>query len=90
MSRSSYKGPFVDNKLLASAIRVKSSNSTKLIYTRSRSSTITFDFMDLTIYVYNGKVYYPVKVTAEKLGHKFGALCFTKKKAVYKKKKKKK
>lgn len=88
MVRSLYKGPFVDSKLLRDAIDAKVNNKT-VLYTRSRSSTITFDFLDLTVFVYNGKIYYPLIVKEYMLGYKFGAFCFTKKRAVFKKKKKK-
>lgn len=87
MVRSLYKGPFVDNKLLKNAISAKINNK-KILYTRSRCSTITFDFLDLIVYVYNGKIYYPLNVKEYMLGYKFGAFCFTKKRAIYKKKKK--
>ncbi len=88
MTRSNYKGPFVDGKLLKMAIDAKKNNK-NVIYTRSRSTTITFDFLDLTVYVYNGKMYYPLNIREHMLGYKFGAFSFSKKKAVYKKKKKK-
>jgi len=87
MTRSLYKGNFIDNKLLQNAIFAKINNK-KVIYTRSRSSTITFDFLDLTVFVYNGKIYYPLNIKEYMLGFKFGAFCFTKKRAVFKKKKK--
>jgi len=89
MTRSNYKGPFVDFKLLKRAVDAKKKNI-NTIYTRSRNSTITFDFLDLVVYIYNGKMYYPLTVKKNILGYKFGAFSFTKKKAVYKKKKKKK
>ena len=88
MIRSLYKGPYIDNKLLKDAIDAKINNK-KVLYTRSRSSTITFDFLDLTVFVYNGKIYYPLIVKEYMLGYKFGAFCFTKKRAVFNNKKKK-
>jgi small subunit ribosomal protein S19 len=89
MTRSNYKGPYVSEKLLKKAIDAKKKN-VNVIYTRSRNSTITFDFLDFIVYIYNGKTYYPLTVKKNILGYKFGAFSFTKKKAVYKKKKKKK
>jgi len=81
MVRSLYKGPFVDNKLLKNAIDAKINNK-KILYTRSRSSTITFDFLDLTVYVYNGKIYYPLNVKEYMLGYKFFAFFFKKKRTI--------
>lgn len=89
MVRSLYKGPFINNKLLKDAIHAKE-NNVKFIYTRSRSSTITFDFIDLMVYIYNGKKYFPLRINEDMLGYKFGDFIFTKKKMVFKKKKKKK
>src|SRR3989338_8175551 len=45
MTRSLYKGPFIDNKLLMNLIIAKNKNINTL-YTRSRSSVITFDFLN--------------------------------------------
>jgi small subunit ribosomal protein S19 len=89
MTRSLYKGFFVSDKLLRDAILAKKKKS-KSIFTRSRSSVITFDFIDLIVNVYNGKKYLPLKIKENMLGYKFGEFIFTKKKMVFRKKKKKK
>lgn len=89
MTRSLFKGFFINNKLLKDALSAKNNNM-KQIYTRSRSSVITFDFLDLIVNVYNGKKYLPVKIKEDMLGYKFGDFIFTKKKMVFRKKKKKK
>ncbi len=89
MSRSNFKGPFIDSKLLKLAISSKKKNI-KHIYTRSRNSTITFDLIGLVVHVYNGKIYYPIYIKEYMLGYKLGSFSFTKKKAIFKKKKKKK
>jgi small subunit ribosomal protein S19 len=89
MTRSLYKGFFINNKLLKDALKVKNGES-KVIFTRSRSSFISFDFLDLIINVYNGKKYLPIKINSNMLGYKFGDFIFTKKKMIFRKKKKKK
>jgi small subunit ribosomal protein S19 len=48
-------------------------NQTKsVIKTWSRASTITPDFVGLTIAVYNGMKFIPVYVTENMVGHKLG------------------
>ena len=86
MTRSLYKGPFIDNKLLMNLIIAKNKNINTL-YTRSRSSVITFDFMNFTIYIYNGKNYFPIKIKENMLGYKLGDFIFTKKRMQFRKKK---
>jgi ribosomal protein S19 len=71
MTRSLYKGFFINTKLLKDAIKAKEKNI-KQIYTRSRSSVITFDFIGLIVNVYNGKTYLPIKIKNHMLGYKFG------------------
>jgi small subunit ribosomal protein S19 len=89
MTRSSYKSPFISNKLLINAINAKNNNINE-IYTRSRSSTITFDFVGFIVHVYNGKKYFPLSIKENMVGYKFGDFIFTKKKMIFRKKKKKK
>ena len=50
-----------------------------LIKTKNRSSTILPCFVNLTIYVYNGKKYIPFYVIKDYLGHKFGEFIYTRK-----------
>lgn len=47
-------------------------NDKKLIKTWSRRSTITPDFVGVTMSVYNGKKFIPVYVTENMVGHKLG------------------
>ena len=48
------------------------SSKKSVIKTWSRASTITPEFVDLTIAVYNGKKFIPVYVTENMVGHKLG------------------
>ena len=48
-----------------------------LIKTKNRSSTILPCFVNLTVYVYNGKKYLPFYVIKDYLGHKFGEFIYT-------------
>ena len=72
MSRSVWKGPFVDGYLLKKAEASRGTGRNEVIKTWSRRSTILPQFVGLTFGVYNGKKFIPVNVTEEMVGHKLG------------------
>jgi small subunit ribosomal protein S19 len=72
MSRSVWKGPFVDGYLFKKAEAAKGASRSTPIKTWSRRSTILPDFIGLTFQVHNGKAFVPVNVSEEMVGHKFG------------------
>ena len=72
MTRSSWKGPFVDGYLLRKAEAARASGRHEMIKIWSRRSTILPQFVGLTFGVYNGHKHIPVLVTEEMVGHKFG------------------
>lgn len=72
MARSIKKGPFVDLHLLEKIQKAKETKSRAPIKTWSRRSTITPDFVGLTFNVHNGKIFVPVFVTENMVGHKLG------------------
>jgi small subunit ribosomal protein S19 len=72
MSRSISKGPFVDDKLLIKVQKAAMAGDKKPIKTWSRRSTITPDFVGITLSVYNGRKFLPVYVTENMVGHKVG------------------
>ncbi|MGI9461314.1 MAG: 30S ribosomal protein S19 [Alphaproteobacteria bacterium] len=72
MTRSVWKGPFVDGYLLKKAEAVKSSGRRDVIKIWSRRSTILPEFVGLTFGVYNGRKHIPVLVSEDMVGHKFG------------------
>ncbi len=72
MTRSVWKGPFVDGYLLKKADASRSSGRHEIIKMWSRRSTILPQFVGLTFGVYNGQKHIPVSVTEEMVGHKFG------------------
>jgi small subunit ribosomal protein S19 len=72
VSRSTWKGPFVDGYLLKKAETVRASGRNDVIRTWSRRSTILPQFVGLTFGVYNGHKFIPVLVTEEMIGHKLG------------------
>jgi len=72
MSRSISKGPYIDEKLLIKVQKAVQAGDKKPIKTWSRRSTITPEFVGLTLSVYNGKKFNPVYVTENMVGHKLG------------------
>jgi len=72
MTRSVWKGPFVDGYLLRKAEAARSSGRHEMIKIWSRRSTILPQFVGLNFGVYNGQKHIPVMVTEEMVGHKFG------------------
>ncbi|MBK8008185.1 MAG: 30S ribosomal protein S19 [Rhizobiales bacterium] len=72
MSRSVWKGPFVDGYLLKKADAARASGRADVIKIWSRRSTILPQFVGLTFGVYNGQKHVPVSVNEEMVGHKFG------------------
>jgi small subunit ribosomal protein S19 len=72
VSRSVWKGPFVDGYLLKKAEASRASGRNDIIKMWSRRSTVLPQFVGLTFGVYNGKKFIPVLVTEDMIGHKFG------------------
>ena len=72
MTRSVWKGPFVDGYLLKKADKVREGGRNEVIKMWSGRSTILPQFVGLTFGVYNGKKFIPVQVSENMVGHKFG------------------
>ncbi|MBD3638964.1 MAG: 30S ribosomal protein S19 [Crocinitomicaceae bacterium] len=72
MSRSLKKPPFVHYKLMQRVDTAQESGKKEVIKTWSRASTITPEFVGLTIAVHNGNKFIPVYVTENMVGHKLG------------------
>jgi small subunit ribosomal protein S19 len=72
VSRSVWKGPFVDGYLLKKAEAARQSGRKTVIKIWSRRSTILPQFVGLTFGVYNGHKFIPVLVNESMVGHKFG------------------
>lgn len=71
MARSIKKGPFVDGHLNKKVLS-EGPSSKKIIKTWSRRSTITPDFIGISLAVHNGRKFIPVYVTENMVGHKLG------------------
>ena len=72
MSRSVWKGPFVDPSLLKKVEKLKSQAKPTPIKTWSRKSTIIPEFIGISFLIYNGKKFIPIKISEEMVGHKLG------------------
>jgi len=72
VSRSTWKGPFVEKTLVKKAESVQKSGKREVIKTWSRRSTIMPDFVGLTFGVYNGQKFIPVTISENMVGHKLG------------------
>ena len=72
MTRSIWKGPFVDGYLLKKAEAARSSARKEIIRISSRRSTILPQFVGLTFGVYNGQKFVPVTINEQMVGHKLG------------------
>lgn len=72
MTRSLYKGPFINYKLINKIQQLNEKNAKKTIKTWSRSSTIMPDMVGHTIAVYNGKQHFPLFISDQMVGHKLG------------------
>jgi small subunit ribosomal protein S19 len=72
MSRSSKKGPFVEERLMARVEAMNAAGEKRMIRTWSRSSTIFPDMVGHTIAVHDGRKHVPVFVSEQMVGHKLG------------------
>lgn len=72
MSRSSKKGPFIEESLLIKVQKAKRENSREPIKTWSRASTVSPEMVGLTIAVHNGRIHIPVFISEAMVGHRLG------------------
>ncbi|HEV3228514.1 MAG TPA: 30S ribosomal protein S19 [Solirubrobacteraceae bacterium] len=72
MSRSSKKGPWVEQRLLTRIEAMNAANAKQMIKTWSRGSTIFPEMVGHTIAVHDGRKHVPVFVTESMVGHKLG------------------
>ena len=72
MSRSSKKGPFVEERLMRRIEDMNRANTKTMIRTWSRTSTIFPEMVGHTIAVHDGRKHVPVFVSESMVGHKLG------------------
>nr|YP_009745171.1 ribosomal protein S19 [Halymenia maculata]QIG87181.1 ribosomal protein S19 [Halymenia maculata] len=72
MSRSLFKGPYIEVKLFKKIQKLNTEGIKKTIKTWSRASTIIPDMVGHTIAVHNGRQHFPVFISDQMVGHKLG------------------
>ncbi len=72
MSRSTKKGPYVEESLYKKVEALNAKGEKQVIKTWSRSSTIFPEFVGHTFAVHDGRKHVPVYVTEDMVGHKLG------------------
>jgi small subunit ribosomal protein S19 len=78
MSRSLYKGPYINEKILKK-IQGKKPDATGTIKVWDRASVISPEMVGFTFGVHNGKTHVDVFVAEEMVGHRLGEFSPTKK-----------
>jgi small subunit ribosomal protein S19 len=77
MSRSSKKGPHVDERLYRRVEKLNQSNRREAMKTWARACTIVPEFVGHSFKVHNGKQFLDVFVTEDMVGHKLGEFALT-------------
>jgi small subunit ribosomal protein S19 len=72
MSRSSKKGPWVEERLMSRIEAMNQANQRTMVKTWSRTSTIFPEMVGHTIAVHDGRKHVPVFVSEAMVGHKLG------------------
>jgi small subunit ribosomal protein S19 len=72
MSRSSKKGPWVEERLMQRIERMNADGTKQMVKTWSRASTIFPEMVGHTIAVHDGRKHIPVFVSEAMVGHKLG------------------
>ena len=72
MSRSSKKGPFVEERLMSRITAMNDGGRKQMIRTWSRASTIFPEMVGHTIAVHDGRKHVPVFISEQMVGHKLG------------------
>jgi small subunit ribosomal protein S19 len=78
MSRSTKKGPYIDERLIKKAMALPI-GSKQAIKTWNRSATITPEMVGYTFGVHNGRIHIPVVIVENMVGHKLGEFSPTRK-----------
>ncbi|MDD5190052.1 MAG: 30S ribosomal protein S19 [Dehalococcoidales bacterium] len=72
MSRSTKKGPAVDQKLLKKVLAISKTSDKTVLKTWSRWCTVLPEMIGLTIAVHDGRRHVPVYITENMVGHRLG------------------
>ena len=72
MSRSTKKGPYIDQRLLEKIRKMREKGENRVIKTWARASVISPEFVGVRIGVHNGRAHHEVYVTEHMVGHRLG------------------
>jgi small subunit ribosomal protein S19 len=72
MGRSTKKGPWAEDRLLARIQLMNDSGQKQMVKTWSRTSTVFPDMVGHTIAVHDGRKHVPVFISESMVGHKLG------------------
>lgn len=72
MSRSSKKGPYIDQKLLKKILKQKQNGDKTPIKTWARSSTVSPEFVGHTLSIHNGRTFINIFIQEGMVGHRLG------------------
>jgi small subunit ribosomal protein S19 len=72
LSRSSKKGPFVEERLMARIEAMNVAGEKRIVRTWSRTSTVFPEMVGHTIAVHDGRKHVPVFLSESMVGHKLG------------------
>lgn len=79
MTRSSKKGPYVDERLMKKVLKLIENGGKLFLKTWSRACAIHPKFIGFTFAVHNGKDHVPVFITENMVGMKLGDFALTRK-----------
>jgi small subunit ribosomal protein S19 len=83
VGRSLKKGPYVQPSLQRRVDRLAQGSAKQIVRTWSRRSMITPEMIGMNFHVHNGKLFMPVFVTENMVGHRLGEFAPTRKQAVH-------
>ncbi len=83
MSRSIKKGPYVAASLQKSVDHMNETGSKSIVRTWSRRSMVTPDMVGHNLHVHNGRLFMPVFITENMVGHRLGEFAPTRKPTVH-------
>ena len=72
MSRSTKKGPYIDENLMKRVTRQKENKTSDAMKTWARNSQISPDFVGHKIGIHNGRKFIEVLISESMIGHRLG------------------
>ncbi len=83
MARSLKKGPYVEPSLMRKVDQLVQGDTKRIIRTWSRRSMVIPEMVGHTFHVHNGKLFMPVFVTENMVGHRLGEFSPTRKQTAH-------